>query len=163
MLMPWLKKSSLAIASTRSCRLASLRLVACSRLKLPLRRSRTRFVRLMGNAVSRSSDKTSRLSMPHLHICTKFSVPAASHEHIVQHAVVPELAPEFVQNVTAEIMAGRGDQLPVSAFPVDGTYPVGTSQWEKRNIAQDVPVWEEELCIECGKCMLVCPARNDSR
>jgi pyruvate-ferredoxin/flavodoxin oxidoreductase len=70
---------------------------------------------------------------------------------------VPDSAPEFVQNVTAEIIAGRGDALPVSAFPVDGTYPVGTAQWEKRNIAQEVPVWETDLCIECGKCMLVCP------
>jgi pyruvate-ferredoxin/flavodoxin oxidoreductase len=65
--------------------------------------------------------------------------------------------PEFVRNVTLEIMSGRGDLLPVSAFPLDGTYPVGTSQWEKRNIAQEVPVWEPDLCIECGKCMLVCP------
>jgi pyruvate-ferredoxin/flavodoxin oxidoreductase len=65
--------------------------------------------------------------------------------------------PEFVRNVTMEIMSGRGDLLPVSAFPVDGTYPVATAQWEKRNIAQEVPVWEPELCIECGKCMLVCP------
>ena len=71
--------------------------------------------------------------------------------------IVPETAPEFVQKVTAEIIAGRGDQLPVSAFPIDGTYPVATSQWEKRNIAQDVPVWEPDLCIECGKCVLVCP------
>ena len=67
------------------------------------------------------------------------------------------MAPDFVQHVTAEIIAGRGDQLPVSAFPVDGTYPLGTSQWEKRNIAQEVPVWEPDLCIECGKCVLVCP------
>jgi pyruvate-ferredoxin/flavodoxin oxidoreductase len=59
--------------------------------------------------------------------------------------------------VTAEIIAGRGDNLPVSAFPVDGTYPVATAQWEKRNIAQEVPVWEPDICIECGKCMLVCP------
>jgi pyruvate-ferredoxin/flavodoxin oxidoreductase len=65
--------------------------------------------------------------------------------------------PAFVRNVTVEIMSGRGDLLPVSAFPLDGTYPVGTAQWEKRNIAQEVPVWEPELCIECGKCMLVCP------
>jgi pyruvate-ferredoxin/flavodoxin oxidoreductase len=54
-------------------------------------------------------------------------------------------------------MASRGDSLPVSAFPVDGTYPMGTAQWEKRNIALEVPVWEEDLCIECGKCVLVCP------
>jgi pyruvate-ferredoxin/flavodoxin oxidoreductase len=66
-------------------------------------------------------------------------------------------APDFVRNVTAEMIAGRGDQLPVSAFPEDGTYPVGTTRWEKRNIAQDVPVWEPDLCIECGKCVMVCP------
>ena len=66
-------------------------------------------------------------------------------------------APQFVRQVTAEIIAGRGDQLPVSAFPLDGTYPVGTAQFEKRNIALEVPVWEEDLCIECGKCVLVCP------
>jgi pyruvate-ferredoxin/flavodoxin oxidoreductase len=65
--------------------------------------------------------------------------------------------PEFVRNVTMEILGGRGDNLPVSAFPVDGTYPVATAQWEKRNIAQEVPVWEPDICIECGKCMLVCP------
>ncbi len=65
--------------------------------------------------------------------------------------------PEFVRDVTMEIMSGRGDLLPVSAFPVDGTYPVATAQWEKRNIAREVPVWEPDLCIECGKCMLVCP------
>ena len=65
--------------------------------------------------------------------------------------------PEFVRDVTMEILRGRGDNLPVSAFPVDGTYPVATAQWEKRNIAQEVPVWEPDLCIECGKCMLVCP------
>ena len=65
--------------------------------------------------------------------------------------------PEFVRTVTMEILKGRGDDLPVSAFPVDGTYPVGTAQFEKRNIAQEVPVWEPDLCIECGKCMLVCP------
>ncbi|HYK21538.1 MAG TPA: pyruvate:ferredoxin (flavodoxin) oxidoreductase, partial [Pyrinomonadaceae bacterium] len=70
---------------------------------------------------------------------------------------VPLDASEFVRNVTAEIIAGRGDDLPVSAFPEDGTYPLGTTRWEKRNIAQDVPVWEPDLCIECGKCVMVCP------
>jgi len=65
--------------------------------------------------------------------------------------------PDFVRDVTMEILGGRGDNLPVSAFPVDGTYPVATAQWEKRNIAQEVPVWEPDICIECGKCMLVCP------
>jgi len=66
-------------------------------------------------------------------------------------------APLFVREVTAEIIAGRGDLLPVSAMPVDGTFPTGTAAWEKRNIANEVPVWEEDLCIQCGKCVLVCP------
>lgn len=73
------------------------------------------------------------------------------------HAVVSPRAPEFVQNVTAMMLAGKGDSLPVSAMPIDGTYPTATSQWEKRNIAQEVPVWEEDLCIQCGKCVFVCP------
>jgi pyruvate-ferredoxin/flavodoxin oxidoreductase len=70
---------------------------------------------------------------------------------------VPAAAPEFVQQVTAEIIAGRGDQVPVSKFPVDGTFPTATTMWEKRNIALDVPVWDPELCIQCGKCVMVCP------
>jgi pyruvate-ferredoxin/flavodoxin oxidoreductase len=70
---------------------------------------------------------------------------------------VPREAPEFVQKVTARMIAGDGDLLPVSALPVDGTYPSGTTQWEKRNIALEIPVWDEALCIQCGKCVLVCP------
>jgi pyruvate-ferredoxin/flavodoxin oxidoreductase len=66
-------------------------------------------------------------------------------------------APEFVRNVLGEIVAGRGDDLPVSALPPDGTFPTGTAKWEKRNIAQEIPVWDERLCIQCGKCVLVCP------
>jgi len=66
-------------------------------------------------------------------------------------------APELVQKVTALMLAGKGDLLPVSAFPPDGTWPSATTQWEKRNIAIDIPVWDEELCIQCNKCALVCP------
>ena len=71
--------------------------------------------------------------------------------------VVAAEAPEFVQKVTAELMAQRGDDLPVSAFPVDGTWPVGTTKWEKRNIALSIPVWEPDLCIQCHRCSLACP------
>ena len=72
-------------------------------------------------------------------------------------SAVSEKAPVFVRKVTAEMMAGRGDLLPVSALPCDGTYPVGTTQWEKRNIAQEIPVWDSDICIQCGKCSMVCP------
>jgi pyruvate-ferredoxin/flavodoxin oxidoreductase len=70
---------------------------------------------------------------------------------------VPADAPEFVQRVTAEMIAYRGDQLPVSALPEDGTYPVGTARFEKRNIALEIPVWDPEICIQCNQCALACP------
>jgi pyruvate-ferredoxin/flavodoxin oxidoreductase len=70
---------------------------------------------------------------------------------------VPANAPEFVKKVTARMLAGEGDDLPVSLTPVDGTFPSATTQWEKRNIALEIPVWDEEICIQCGKCVLVCP------
>ena len=66
-------------------------------------------------------------------------------------------APPFVRNVLGEIMSGRGDFVPVSALPNDGTFPTGTTQWEKRNLAADVPVWDPQVCIQCGKCVMVCP------
>jgi pyruvate-ferredoxin/flavodoxin oxidoreductase len=70
---------------------------------------------------------------------------------------VPAEAPAFVQEVTAMMIKGEGDLLPVSALPVDGTYPTATTQWEKRNIALEVPVWDPDVCIQCGKCVYVCP------
>lgn len=70
---------------------------------------------------------------------------------------VPEDAPDFVKNTIGEIIAGRGDELPVSAFPQDGTWPVDTARYERRNIALEIPVWDEEICIQCGKCYMVCP------
>ncbi len=70
---------------------------------------------------------------------------------------VPPNAPEFVQKVVGPIILGNGDDLPVSAMPVDGTFPTGTAAWEKRNIALEIPAWDEMLCIQCGKCVLVCP------
>ena len=71
--------------------------------------------------------------------------------------VVPDQAPDFVKQFTAKIIAGEGDLLPVSAFPADGTFPSGTTQWEKRDIAQEIPVWDPQTCIQCGKCAMVCP------
>jgi pyruvate-ferredoxin/flavodoxin oxidoreductase len=65
--------------------------------------------------------------------------------------------PTFVEKVTATLLAGKGDFLPVSAFPVDGTWPVGTAEWEKRSIAQHIPQWDSKICIQCNKCALICP------
>ena len=70
---------------------------------------------------------------------------------------VPDEAPDFVQRITAKMIAGRGDLLPVSALPVDGTFPTGTAKWEKRSIAQEIPIWDPSICIDCAKCALVCP------
>jgi pyruvate-ferredoxin/flavodoxin oxidoreductase len=84
-------------------------------------------------------------------------VPRAATSRRPGAPVVPDDAPEFVRQVTAPMIAGRGDELPVSAIPADGTYPSGTSRWEKRNIADAVPVWSPELCVQCGNCVMVCP------
>jgi pyruvate-ferredoxin/flavodoxin oxidoreductase len=72
-------------------------------------------------------------------------------------SLVPDTAPDFVRDVTARLMAGEGDLLPVSALPVDGTFPTGTTKYEKRAIAQMIPIWDEPICIDCGKCAMVCP------
>ncbi|MBU3666252.1 MAG: pyruvate:ferredoxin (flavodoxin) oxidoreductase [Chthoniobacterales bacterium] len=84
-------------------------------------------------------------------------VPAAADATRHRPPVVPEHAPDFVKRVTAVMLEGKGDLLPVSAFPVDGNWPMGTTKWEKRNLAQEIPVWDADLCIQCNKCVLVCP------
>ena len=84
-------------------------------------------------------------------------VPATADSEKEMRPAVPDEAPEYVQKVIAEIIAGNGDNLPVSAFEPDGTFPTGTTQWEKRNIAHEIPVLEPDICIQCGKCMMVCP------
>jgi pyruvate-ferredoxin/flavodoxin oxidoreductase len=71
--------------------------------------------------------------------------------------IVPDAAPDFVKRVTAMMMSGKGDLLPVSALPVDGTFPTGTAQWEKRSIAEEIPIWDPDICIDCARCALVCP------
>ena len=85
------------------------------------------------------------------------SVPAESPSERMRPPPVPARAPEFVQRVTAAVLGGHGDALPVSAFPVDGSWPTDTARWEKRNIAAEIPVWDSAICIQCNKCALVCP------
>src|SRR6476659_6668575 len=87
----------------------------------------------------------------------EFKVPAEITSKITRRQSVSNEAPEFVRNVLGEIIGANGDNIPVSAFPVDGTFPTGTTQWEKRNIALEIPVWDEKICIQCGKCVMVCP------
>ncbi len=87
----------------------------------------------------------------------KIEYPDAPNSTHHNKPMVPTSAPDFVQRVTAVMLAGKGDLLPVSAFPVDGVWPTGTTQWEKRNIAEEIPVWETDLCIQCNKCAMVCP------
>ncbi|MBA7538476.1 Pyruvate-flavodoxin oxidoreductase [subsurface metagenome] len=93
-------------------------------------------------------------ALPNLH---EVKVPKKADSKLAKHLSVPVEAPEFVQKVTAKIIAGQGDDLPVSAFSPDGTFPSGTTQWEKRNIAQEISAWDPDTCIQCGKCVMVCP------
>jgi pyruvate-ferredoxin/flavodoxin oxidoreductase len=87
----------------------------------------------------------------------KVEIPAKVSSVHDMNPVVPANAPEFIRDVIGPMLAGFGDDLPVSKLPVDGTYPSGSSQWEKRNISDFIPWWEPELCIQCGNCSFVCP------
>jgi pyruvate-ferredoxin/flavodoxin oxidoreductase len=107
-----------------------------------------------GESVVRKNFAAVDAALDHLH---QVPVPGKITSRFDIRPPVPAAAPEFVQKVTAKIIAGEGDHLPVSAFPADGSFPSATAQWEKRNIALEIPVWDEELCIQCGKCVLVCP------
>ena len=89
--------------------------------------------------------------------CQEVKVPAQATSNTRMKPSVSADAPEFVRNVTALMIKGDGNSIPVSALPVDGTYPSATTQWEKRNIALEMPVWDEKICIQCGKCVLICP------
>ncbi len=92
-----------------------------------------------------------------LEALARVEVPASVTATRTRHATVPPGAPEFVRRVTATIMAGDGDRLPVSALPVDGTFPTGTTRYEKRAIAAEIPIWDPAICIDCAKCAAVCP------
>jgi pyruvate-ferredoxin/flavodoxin oxidoreductase len=93
-------------------------------------------------------------ALAHLH---EVAVPATVSARHRRPPLVSDRAPDFVQKITAVMLAGKGDLLPVSAFPVDGTWPVATAKWEKRNLALDIPVWDPAVCIQCNQCALVCP------
>jgi pyruvate-ferredoxin/flavodoxin oxidoreductase len=107
-----------------------------------------------GDAVVQKNFQAVDTTLVHLH---QVAVPGTVTATRTRPATVASEAPEFVRKVTALMMAGKGDQVPVSGFNADGTWPVATTQWEKRNIALDIPVWDDALCIQCNKCAFMCP------
>jgi pyruvate-ferredoxin/flavodoxin oxidoreductase len=107
-----------------------------------------------GEAIVKKNFAAVDATLDHLH---EVPVPDRVTSTFDLRPPVPDEAPDFVQTTLARIIAGEGDAVPVSAMPVDGTFPTGTTQYEKRNIALEIPVWDEAICIQCGKCVLVCP------
>jgi pyruvate-ferredoxin/flavodoxin oxidoreductase len=107
-----------------------------------------------GEAVVRRNHAAIDAALAHLH---EVPVPAEATSAIGWRTPVAADAPPFVRDVTAALIAGKGDALPVGALPADGTWPSGTARFEKRAIAADIPVWDADICIQCGKCVLVCP------
>ncbi len=107
-----------------------------------------------GKAVVQMNFNAVDISLDHLHEVT---IPESKTAVIPKQANGLAESPEFVQKVIAEIINGSGDELPVSALPCDGTYPSGTTKWEKRDIAMEIPVWDPDICIQCGKCVMACP------
>ena len=107
-----------------------------------------------GEAVLQRNFQAVDEALLHLH---KVEVPQKTTAKVDVLPPVAPAAPNIVREVLGTIIAGRGDELPVSALPPDGTFPTNTAKWEKRNLAKQIPVWDEEICIQCGKCVLVCP------
>jgi pyruvate-ferredoxin/flavodoxin oxidoreductase len=126
------------------------RLEAITRIKESIRHSYAR----KGDAVVQANFAAVDGALARLHPVT---LPAAVSGNVQIPPIVPASAPAFVRKFIAIAMQGRGDQLPVSAMPVDGTYPSATARFEKRNISEVIPVWEQDLCIQCGECSVVCP------
>ncbi|HZX57164.1 MAG TPA: pyruvate:ferredoxin (flavodoxin) oxidoreductase, partial [Mucilaginibacter sp.] len=123
---------------------------AINQIKKAIRKS----YKAKGEAVVLKNFKVVDDSLAHLFA---IEVPENATSNTALLAAVPAGAPEFVQNVTSVLLAGYGDSLPVSMLPIDGTYPSGTTKWEKRNISDDIAVWDADSCIQCGNCSFVCP------
>jgi pyruvate-ferredoxin/flavodoxin oxidoreductase len=107
-----------------------------------------------GESVVQKNWQAVDMSLENLH---EVKVPAEVSSAFDLHSPVSDLAPAFVKNFIAEIISEKGESLPVSMMPVDGTFPTATTQWEKRNIALEIPCWDPATCIQCGKCAMVCP------
>ena len=151
-------------APTRSCRPASSRSPACCQRERGDRaRSRRSIEKTYGRRGAEVVARNHRRGRPHARRrCTRVAVPEPGDVHAAsRRRSCPADAPEFVRTVTATMMAGRGDELPVSALPVDGTYPSGTTAYEKRNISDLVAVWDPELVHPVRQLQLRLPAQRD--
>lgn len=128
---------------------------AIERIKESIRKTYSK----RGEAVLQKNFQMVDAALAHLnHLIVPAEGNTQSDDQIIHRRLpVAAGAPAFVREVLVPIIAGEGDSLPVSALPIDGTYPSGTARWEKRNIAQEIPVWDADLCIQCGKCVMVCP------
>ncbi len=107
-----------------------------------------------GEAVVQRNYEAVDHTLANLH---EVKVPEKATSRLTRRKAVSDKAPEFVREVLAPMMVYAGDDVPVSKLPVDGTFPTATTQWEKRNIALEIPVWDPDVCIQCGKCVMVCP------
>jgi pyruvate-ferredoxin/flavodoxin oxidoreductase len=107
-----------------------------------------------GEAVVQKNFEAVDATIANLH---EVKVPAKITSKVARRSPVPEEAPAFVKDVLGPMIGFDGDNIPVSALPIDGTFPTATSQWEKRNLALEIPVWDPDICIQCGKCVMVCP------
>ncbi|MHC4444469.1 MAG: pyruvate:ferredoxin (flavodoxin) oxidoreductase [Planctomycetota bacterium] len=107
-----------------------------------------------GDEIVRRNFDAVDAALAHLY---EVEVPSEATSNFCRPPLVPDEAPDFVKKVTAEIIAGNGDRLPVSAFPVDGTYETATTQWEKRNVGLEIPIWDPAVCTQCNKCAIACP------
>ncbi|MEH1811691.1 MAG: pyruvate:ferredoxin (flavodoxin) oxidoreductase [Nostoc sp.] len=114
-------------------------------------------VRMNLQAVDNTLDNLHKVDVPQTIPTTSAPLSTSPNSSLLTPHSSLNSAPEFVREVLGKIMVWEGDDLPVSRLPVDGTFPVGTAKWEKRNVAEEIPVWEPDVCVQCGKCVMVCP------
>ncbi|WP_442946541.1 pyruvate:ferredoxin (flavodoxin) oxidoreductase [Nostoc sp. 'Peltigera malacea cyanobiont' DB3992] len=114
-------------------------------------------VRMNLQAVDNTLDNLHKVDVPQTIPTTSAPLSTSPNSSLLTPNSSLNSAPEFVREVLGKIMVWEGDDLPVSRLPVDGTFPVGTAKWEKRNVAEEIPVWEPDVCVQCGKCVMVCP------
>ncbi|PJE78663.1 Pyruvate-flavodoxin oxidoreductase [invertebrate metagenome] len=124
--------------------------VAIEKIKASIKKTYMR----KGEAIVKKNFQAVDMALEGLH---EVNIPAVNTSEQTKPAIVPDFAPQFVKDVTGQILAGKGDLIPVSQLPADGTYPTGTTRWEKVNAAQAIPNWDPELCVQCGNCTVVCP------